>query len=203
MSTIWAAAVPYPANTNDTTMTSSLLTCTSMRSSLANRARSRHHERAEVAVAMEHAHRAARAGAPRLGGREVERSARIDEDAVILPGRVDGHEATHDVAAHALERTIEGMAPAAAAARRQPEHVAPAQDVAVGHRGQPPLVGTARVDHALPWPARPTTVHTGGRKQDVVPTERHDRLRRGQLALARHARPPAGASRRARVRVQR
>src|SRR5205823_2416536 len=123
MSTIWAAAVPYPASTNDTTMTSSLPTCTSMRRSLANGARSRHHERAEVAVAMEHAHRAARAGAPRLGGRKVDHPARIDEDAVILPGRVDGHEAAHDVAADALERTSEGMAPGAAAVASRPAGV--------------------------------------------------------------------------------
>src|SRR5205814_8735711 len=203
MSTIWAAAVPYPASTNDTTMTSSLPTCTSMRRSLANGARSWHHERAEVAVAMEHAHRAARAGAPRLGGREVDHPARIDEDAVILPGRVDGHEAAHDVAADALERTIEGMAPAAAAARRQPEHVAPAQDVAVGHRGQPPLVGTARVDHALARPARLTTVHTGGWKPDVVLTDCHDRLGGRQLDIADHAGAAAVASRPARVLVQR
>src|SRR5437763_2276675 len=203
MSTIWAAAVPYPASTNDTTMTSSLPTGTSVRSSLANGARSRHHEGAEVGVAMEHAHRAARAGAPRLGGREVERSARVDDHAVILPGRVDGHEAAHDVAAHALERTIEGMAPAAAAARGQPEHVAPAQDVAVRHRGQPPLVGAARVDDAAARPARLTTAHTGGWKQDVVLTDGHDRLVGGQLDLADHAGAAAVASWPAGILMQR
>src|SRR5882762_7248535 len=165
------------------------------------RSASRHHERAEVAVAMEHAHRAARGGAPRLGGREVEHPARIDDHAVILPGRVDGHEAAHDVAAHALDRTIEGVAPAAAAARGQPEHVAPAQDVAVGHRGQPPLVGAARVDDAAARPARVTTVHTGGWKQDVVLTDGHDRLVGGQLDLADHAGAAAEAPRPAGVLV--
>src|SRR2546421_2908707 len=203
MSTIWAAAVPYPASTNDTTMTSSLPTGTSMRRSLANGARSRHHERAEVPVAVEHAHRAARAGAPRLGGREVEHPACVDDHAVILPGGIDGHEAAHAAAAHALERPIEGMPPSAAAARGQPEHVAPAQDVAVGHRRQPPLVRAAGVDDAAARPAGVTTVHTGGWKQDVVLADGHDRLVGGQLDLADHAGAAAEAPRPPGVLVQR
>src|SRR5437016_7392959 len=84
----------------------------------------RRHGRAEVAVAVEHAHRPARPRPQRLGGGRVDRSALIDDHAVILPGRADRDEAAHDVAADALERPIEGMAPAAAAACGETEDVA-------------------------------------------------------------------------------
>src|SRR6266478_10242677 len=71
--------------------------------------------RAEVAVAVEHAHRPARPRAERRGGRRVDRPALVDDHAVLLPGRADRHDPAQDVAPDALERPVEGMAPAAAA----------------------------------------------------------------------------------------
>src|SRR5436309_11049566 len=106
----------------------------------------------------------------------VDRPVLVDDHPVVLPRAVDRDEPAHDVAAHTLERPIEGMAPASAPARGQAEHVALSQHVAVGHRRQTPLVGSARVHDAGARPPRMAAVHAGRRKDDVVLADGHDRL---------------------------
>src|SRR3984893_2738221 len=90
--------------------------------------------------------------AQRRRGGEVEGAVRHD-DAIVLAGGVDADEAAQYVLEHFLPGAVERMAIAAAAAGRDPQHVAALDPVAVGERRDDTLVGGAGIDHDASGPA--------------------------------------------------